>query len=171
MCNRVAALGVNFKMCGDTSFSNWASRCLKYHNEDPGTCAGLFCTSLQARNSWGKDTGLGFTSCSLLWSSVHAHIFDNPVLLLSQYDSASEGLRGMRTSGTRYIGKTLSASSQVSQSMQWYLRTAQPPGHGLDSSMCFLHGNLFLAKKIFSCVPTLLYHPPASQNYLCLIVE
>lgn len=74
-------------------------------------CASLFCASLQARNSRGEDTGLAFTSCSLLWSSVCAHIFDNHVLLLSQYDSASEGLQGIRTSGTRYIGKTLSASS------------------------------------------------------------
>lgn len=71
------------------------------------------------------------------------------MLLLSQYDPANERLQGMRTSGTHYVGKTLSASSHVSQSVQGYLRTAQPPGHGLDSSMFFLHRSFVLSKENF----------------------
>jgi len=40
----------------------WPSKCFKYLNEDLGTHASLFSQRLSTGNSWGRDTGLGFTS-------------------------------------------------------------------------------------------------------------
>lgn len=76
-----------------------------------------------------------------------------------------------RSSGYHLCCESLTASPAASHPEHLYLRTAQPPWQGLDSSRCFLCHYSLAKKTQFLCLPTLFFLPPLYQNHRCLIVK